>query len=285
MALEMILESLEDLDESLHEHYLERDGHWELEANGAKSQTDVDKLNGALAKERTEHKTLKVKIKAYGEYTPDSIEELVAKNEDLTLQVEAAGTDDAEEREKRVNDLAESRAVAKLKPVERELKRAQDTLSEVTGERDKLRTATTRSKIQKAVTDAALDKEVGIQKDAMEDVALFSSHAFEENELGEVVSKDGISGIIPGMTPKEAFLEMKSNSMRKLWFGETKGAGAGGGKGGESFGDNPFKEENFNFTRIAQITGSDPEKAKRMARAAHTKDWNAMKYLPASLRG
>lgn len=285
MALEMILESLDELDEVLHEHYIERDGHWELEANGAKSQTDVDKLNGALTKERTEHKATKVALKAFGENTPETFEEIVAKNEDLTLQIEAAGTEDAEEREKRVNDLAENRALAKLKPVERELKRVQDALSEVTGERDNLRTATTRTKIQGTVTKAALDKEVGIQKEAMEDVALFGAHAFEENELGDVVSKDGIPGLIPGMTPKEAFLEMKSNSMRKLWFGDTKGAGAGGGKGGESFGDNPFKESTFNFTKIAQITASDPEKAKRMARAAHSKDWDAMKYLPTSLKG
>ncbi len=285
MALEMILESLEDLPEVIHEHYVERDGHWELEANGAKSQTDVDKLNKALAQERLEHKAARVKIKAYGENTPDTIEELVASNEDLKLQVEAAGTEDAEERENRVNALADSRAMAKLKPVERELKRVQDALSEVTGERDTLKIAKTRSKIQKSVADAAVDKEVGIQKDAMEDVALFSGYAFEENELGEVVSKEGIPGLIPGMTPKEAFLEMKSNSQRKLWFGETKGAGAGGGKGGESFGDNPFKQEHFNFTKIAQITASDPEKAKRMARAAHSSDWDAMKYLPASLKG
>ncbi len=284
MALEMILESLEELDESLHEHYIERDGHWELDANGAKSQTDIDKLNGALTKERTEHKAVKAQIKAYGEHTPETIEELVTANGDLTLQLEAAGTDDAEEREKRVNDLAESRALAKLKPVERELKRAQDALSEVTGERDNLRTAGIRSKILKNVMDAAKDKEVMVQQDAMEDVALFSSHAFEENELGEVVSKEDIPGLIPGMTPREAFLEMKSNGQRRLWFGDTKGAGAGGGKGADSFTDNPFKKETFNLTKIGHITREDPERAKRMARAAHSADWDAMRYLPSSLK-
>lgn len=284
MALEMILESLDDLDESLHEHYLERDGHWELEANGAKSQTDIDKLNKALTQERLEHKAVKVKIKAYGENTPDSIEELTAKNEDLTLQLEAAGTDDAEEREKRINDLAESRALARLKPVERELKRATDALGEITGERDVLQADKLRRTITESVLTGATDKEVGVQKEAMDDVALFGSHAFEVGELGDVITKEGIPGLIPGMSPKEAFLEMKANGMRRLWFGQTKGSGASGGKGGESFADNPFKKESFNLTNIGKITQQDPQRAKRMARAAHTGDWDAMRFLPASLK-
>ena len=55
MALKAILDSLTDIPEALHGEYVERNGKFELQVEGMKTQGDVDRLQTALTKERNNH--------------------------------------------------------------------------------------------------------------------------------------------------------------------------------------------------------------------------------------
>jgi len=138
------------------------------------------------------------------------------------------------------------------------------------------------SKIVGTVADPGLLKDAGIVPDAVEDIKLWALHNFDVDDDGNVVSKETLG--TPGLSPKEVYADLKSQGMRRHWFGITKGAGAGGGKPGESFGDNPFEKGKFNLTKIGAIVRQDPKKAVRMAKAASKDGYDATKHLPKELR-
>ncbi len=282
MALDMIVESLDSVGEAFRGEYEERDGKFVLSVTGAFSEVDRNKLQESLRKERDEHKATRGKLKAFGENTPDSISDLTDKNDELQLSLDAAGGDDAQ-RSQLIEDLAEKKSLAKIKPLERQLKTVNEAMLGITSERDGLLSDKRRATIIGTVLSPKLLKDVGVVADASEDVELWALHNFEVDEhSGKVVSKESLG--TPGLGPKDVFTEMKANGQRRHWFGPTQGAGAAGGKGGESYENNPFTQETFSLTRIGQIVKADTAKAVRMAKAASSKSYDAFKYLPKELR-
>lgn len=280
--LEVIVESLDNVPEAFHGEYVERDGKFVLELKGAFSQIDRDALQGSLRKERADHKDTRGKLTAFGEHTPETIETLVTAGEDLQLQLDASGGTD-EERLKKIDELAERKSLARIKPIERKLEALNLEFGTVTGERDKLLGEKATNKIIAAVTDPAVLKEAGLVPEAVEDVKLWALANFEIDEhSGKVVSRDTLG--TPGLTPKDVYGDMKTNNQRRHWFGPTTGAGAGGGRAGDSFDKNPFAQETFSLTNIGKAVQADPARAVRMAKAATTKDRDALKFLPASIR-
>jgi len=283
MALKVVLDSLDDVPEAIHSEYVEKDGKFVLQLDGAFSAVDRDNLQKALKKERDEHKAAKQRLGKYGELTPEQIEELRSKNEELALQIETLGTTDEAERTKKIDELADRRALARIKPIERQFNELKSQFEGVTGERDELRREKLTNKIISAVTDPVVLKEAGIVPDAVEDIKLWGLAHFEVDENGNVVSKESLG--TPGIPPKDVFGDFKTNGQRRHWFGTTTGAGATGGKGSDSLtGDNPFVEGKFNLSKIGLLVKADPQKAVRMAKAASTKNYDATKYLPKALR-
>ena len=275
MSLTAVIESLDGVPEQFHELYEERDGQFEITGiSGMKTQADVDRLQESLRKERGVSKELRGKVTGFGEHTPETIEELQGQVEDLQLQIEAAKKEGGPSEED-LDKMAESRALMRIKPLERQIAKLQGALEEITGERDKLAANETRTTLVGSVERSAQSKDVGIQKEVLAagDIALFAERTFEVID-GEVVSREGIPGITPGLSPEQVFLDIKESGSRPYWFGPTVGAGAGGGKGGgQETGDNPFKLDETtgkpkNITAAAQMFRSDPERAKRLAKSA-----------------
>ncbi len=282
MALDMIVESLDSVDEAFRGEYVERDGKFVLDVTGAFSEVDRNKLQDSLRKERDEHKTTRVKLKAFGENTPESFVTLTDKAEELQLAIDAAGGDD-EERAAKIEELAERKSLAKIRPLERQLKTVNEALQGITGERDGLLGDARRAKVLGTVLSPTLLKEVGIVPEAAEDVELWALHNFEVDEhSGKVVSKESLG--TPGLGAKDVFTEMKANGQRRHWFGPTQGGGANDGKSGENFQNNPFSQETFSLTRIGQLVKTDAQKALRMAKAASSKSYDATRYLPTELK-
>jgi len=282
MALKVILDSLDDVPEAVQSEYVEKDGKFVLQLDGAYSAIDRDNLQKALKKERDEHKTAKQRLQKYGELTPEALEELRSKNEELTLQIETLGSTDEAERTKKIDELAERRALARIKPIERQFNELKSQFEGVTGERDTLLRERKTNAIVNAVTDPVVLKEAGIVPDAVEDIKLWGLAHFDVDENGKVVSKESIG--TPGLAPKDVFGDLKTNGQRRHWFGTTTGAGASGGKGSESFSDNPFAQGTFNLSKIGLLVKNDPQKAVRMAKAATSKSHDALKFLPKALR-
>ncbi len=187
MALDMIVESLDSVSEAFRGEYEERDGKFVLSVSGAFSEVDRNKLQESLRKERDEHKSTRGKLKAFGENTPDSITDLTDKNDELQIALDAAGGND-EERAAKIDELVERRSLAKIRPLERQLKTVNEAMLGITSERDGLLSDKRRAKILGTVLSPKLLKEVGVVAEASEDVELWALHNFEVDEnSGKVV--------------------------------------------------------------------------------------------------
>lgn len=281
MSLRAIVPNLEEVPGEFHSLYSERDGQFEITAiEGMKTQADVDRLQEALRKEREVSSGYKARVTGFGEHTPESIEELSHQVEDLTIQLDAAKKEGGPSEED-LDKMAESRALMRVKPLERQIQKLNRELQEITGQRDSLAADRNRSTIVGTVTKAAQSKDVGVQKEVMAsgDLDAWAERVFEIVD-GNVVTRDGV-GLTPGISADQALLDVKEGGTRPYWFGPTVGAGATGGKGGPTdTGDNPFAIDEVtgkpkNLTAAAQIIRSDRTRAQRLAKAA-----KAEKFFP-----
>ncbi len=274
--LKVVVDSLDDVDEAFRGEYEERDGKFQLQLTGAFSEIDRNKLTESLNKERGLLKTAKGQIVAFGEWTPEKVTALEGERDQLHIEVTALKKDGGPTGED-LEKILESRILARVAPLERDNKRQADTIATITGERDQLAQARAGDKIQSAVLGAFGAKDLGGNTDARPDVELWAASAFEVDDGGNVVSRDGI-GITPGLKPAEVFKDMKDQGHRRHWFGPTHGAGATGSKTGVDSGDNPFilderTKKPTSFTKAAAMCQSDPARAKRFCVAAKAQEF------------
>lgn len=109
----------------------------------------------------------------------------------------------------------------------------------------------------------AAGSETGIHKAAFEDAIYRAKGAFEVNEDGDIVAKEGVldsSG--KPLTPKAWFEDMKEKAPH--WFPAPQGGGLGNGTGGGG-GKNPWSPEHWNMTEQGRLYRTNPEKARNMA--------------------
>lgn len=276
MAFEFLVDSLDGIPEDQHEHYVEKDGRFEIQVKGMKTQGDVDRVTLALKKERTNHGKAKERLQTFGEHTPDTLDKLTSDLEEAQLRLDEKGTDGGPSDEA-IDKLVETRVLSRVRPLERKLKTLGDEVDTLTGENKGLVGEKRSASILKSVLDAATGKDIAVTSDALADVELWAKHVFEVTDDGDVVSRD-VTGISPGLAPKDVFADMKASGTRRHWFGATTGAGASGGSGGDS-GTNPFHKDTRNLTKIGQMVQADPKRAQRLAKAAGAED-----LLPANMR-
>jgi len=278
MALKHQVDSLEEIPETLREHYVERGGKYEIAVEGMKTVEDVTRVMESLRKERLDHDSAKARVRGFGEHTPESIETLAAKLEDAELRLKTMSKEGGPSDED-IEQLVETRTLQRVRPIERKLSQLGTEVDNLTGENKQLTAERRRGTILKNVLDSATTKDIGISGDALPDVELWAERVFEVDESGKVISKDGM-GVTPGLSPKEVFTDMKASGQRRHWFGPTVGAGATGGSGSVEAGTNPFVEgKGFNLTKASQLTVNDPARAIRLAKAAGRED-----LLPSRLR-
>lgn len=261
MKLKRIYDTEADIPEEAAAFYEERDGKWHLtlEIEGAANSDDVTRLNGALTKERNDHRATKEKLRAFDGLDPQETRDKLDKLSDLEANPDATV-------EQRVTSEVERRIKARLAPVERERDRAKQEAQEAQAERDRA-TGTLRSRsIRDDVRSAAMEaKVVGT---ALDDVLLYGDSLFEQNEAGETVTKDGINGVTPGLKPGAWLADQKER--RPHWWPASQGAGSQGGRGGTAGSDNPFTAEGWNVTEQGKIAAADQAKAERLAKLAGT---------------
>lgn len=277
MALKHQVATLEDVPEPLREHYIERDGKYEIQVEGMKTVEDVSRVMESLRKERLDHDQAKARVRGFGEHTPESIETLTASLEDTQLRLDAASKEGGPSDDD-IDKLVENRAQQRVRPLERKITQLGTELESITGVNKKLAAEKRSGAILKDVLDAATAKDVGITADALPDVELWAERVFEQDDSGRILSKDGM-GVTPGLSSKEVFADMKSSGQRRHWFGATVGAGATGGTGSGNDSASPYTKEGYNLTKAAQLSRSDPARAKRLAKAANRED-----MLPKALR-
>lgn len=257
MGLKIVEDNLDGVEEHFHSLYTEKDGKFHLTGiDGMKTDADINRLSTALTKERNDHKAVKEKYAPLAAFEPSEILEKL----DRIPELEAAAAGKLDDTQ--INAIVETRVKAKIAPLERDLKAAQDKAlgleSMVTAFSQKEKT----SKIHKEVREAAI--KAGVRPDAIDVVITLAEPLFDLDEDGQILSKEN-SGITQGIAPTVWLSDLQS-SKAFLW-GESSGGGATGGAnvGGAN---NPWSAKHWNKTEQGKIYAANKQKAEQYAKAA-----------------
>lgn len=260
-----------EVEEGFRSLYTERDGNFVLTGiTGLKTQTDIDRMQAGLTKERDEHKKTKDRFRPlqFGghsivELNDDDLKNVIAAfdgYEELKTKAEGAGKLNDEQ----IAQIVETRMKTKLAPVEREKLQLVEQLKTANEQVATFQASEKRRAITDKVREAATGAK--ISPSALEDALLLSERMFDIAEDGRVITKDGV-GVTPGIEPDVWFSEMKPK--REHWWPPSEGGGGRGGRGGNGGAENPWSAEHWNLTaqgKYAQQHGE--EKAKQMAKLA-----------------
>lgn len=258
MKLKAVVKDINDVPAEYHALYVERNGQWELQVEGMKTEADVERVRAGLVAEREAHKETKQKLNAFNGLDPEEVVSKLDRIEELELAAKGKLDD------KQIDELVETRIRSRLAPLEREKQTLADKLAESTVQiqsyEQKERQRTIHDAVRSAATKAKL------VDTAIEDALLLAERVFEITDDGVVSAKDGV-GATPGSRPEDWFAEMQSK--RPHWWGPSSGMGGKGGGGGGG-GGNPWTAANWNLTEQGRIYKESPARAEQLAKAAGT---------------
>lgn len=264
MGLKAVLENLDDLDPSLHDHYKKDDksGKYVLDLEDTESLPRVSQLKNENAQWRIKHKDVSTKLQTFSAL--GDLTEVQAKL-DRIPELEAAAEGKLDET--KINGLVEARLKTKLAPIERERDQYKTKVTELEGTVQEY-TAKERQRMIGDSVRTAIGRSQGFNSHAVEDAIVFAERHLHVDEDGSVVTKEGV-GVTPGVDAVVWLQEMQSK--KPHWWGTTQGGGAqGNGKGGGAGGVNPFTHENWSLTEQGKLIKENRARAEQMAKAAGT---------------
>lgn len=256
-VLELVYDNLDAIPEAFRPLYSEADGRFTLSGvNGVKTQADIDRLSSALAKERNDHKAVRDK---YSPLASMDVQEILQKLDSIPALEEAA----------KAGGNVDNVVAAKLKqhtaPLERQISELQSQLTAAMEQAQQLQQRERGRLIGDAVQAGVVATKA--LPEAADDLKLLASAIFEVDESGKVVSKEGIPGVTPGVSPEVWLTDMKRT--KPYYWPASQGANGRGGAGGGG-GTNPWSKESWNMTEQGRILRENPDKAKQLATAAGT---------------
>jgi hypothetical protein len=273
----------EEVPEAFRELYEEQeDGAFVLTGvDGMKTQADIDKLDKSLKAARKDAKDLKTKYASFGDVTPEKVQEMQDQIADLTDQLAAGGKPD----EKALEPLIQRRAEALGRQVKRDLEAVTKERDGLKGEVETLRSGARQRRLQDALRGAtAGEKGIKLRPGALEDAEVLAERYFTEDETGNPVTKEGLSGVTPGLSPSDWLRDIQAAGNRPHWFPGNDGAGAdSGNRRGADTGPNPFTTSTrqvrnpvtgqmaeavdvaVNLTEFSKLVKTDPKRAQRLA--------------------
>jgi hypothetical protein len=276
--LKTVYATAEEIPEGYADLYTERNGQWELTGvQGVKTQSDIDRIQGALAKERNDHKITKQALAPYEGLDPEVIHTQANELEDVKAQL-AAIKNDGTIDETKLEPLIAARVAQKIAPLERELRNTSAKLVEKDkliavkdGEVSGLKTTIITGNVDRAIRDAAI--EAKLLPTAVIDAVMHGKTVFEVTEDGRIITKDN-SGATPGLSVKEWLTDMKEKAPH--WWPTSVGGGSQGGgptgKNGYGGANNPWSKAGWNVTKQgALITQLGAIKAGEIAAQAGCK--------------
>jgi hypothetical protein len=258
MALKFRFKSKDEIPAEQQALYVERDGAWLLDVEGAVDKTKLDEFranNITLSNQLAEQK------KRFEGIEPDEVRKLVEEKQRLELLAQGHKPEEVE------------------KIVENRLKTAKSEWDKqfagVTAERDTLNSRLTAIQIDQGVTTVATKR--GLRPTAIPDITARARvvfrlvdgapRAYEADGKTVRVGKDG-------MTPMtlDEWVDQQVADAPHLFESNAGGGAAGNGSGGAGGGNrsvkNPFRKESWNLTEQMKLQKSDPALAARLKAAA-----------------
>lgn len=239
--LELSYDNISAVPEAFRGLYEEKEGKAVLtKINGLKTQADINNISEALRKEREDHKAAKSLLAPWQNFgkKPEEIQAQL----DRIAELEAAGGGKIDEA--KLSQLVEARLGQKTAPLERQLRELTTNYETATRERDEARSIISRREMSDAVR--AVAGEMKVLGTAIPDVELFAQMALERQEDGSYITKQGISGVTPGVDVKTMLKDLQK--IRPHWWPASEGGGAGGSGGGRD-GDNPWSAGGWSLTK------------------------------------
>ena len=257
MALKFKHPTKAEIPAELQSLYLERDGAWFLDVDGAVEKSKLEEFrttNVALLKENRELK------ERFEGINPDEVRKLA----DEKRQLEEAQQLKAGEVEKVID--------ARVRSVKGDLEKR---LTGLASERDALTARLTAIQIDQAVVSEATQR--GLRATAIPDITARARHTFRlVNGVPQAFESDGqtVRMARDGVTPLSLadWLDAQVSDAPHLFENSAGSGAAGNGSGGAGSGNrsgkNPFRKETWNLTEQMRLTKSDPQLAARLKAAA-----------------
>jgi hypothetical protein len=255
MALKFKFDSKADIPAELTAHYVERDGAWFLDAEGAADKAKLDEFrnsNVALLKQIDEQK------KRFEGIDPDEVRKLADEKRRLEEQQQIKAGE--------VEKVVETRVKAAKTDFDKQL-------GLVSAERDALNTRLVAIQIDQGVVAEATKR--GLRATAMQDITARARNifklvngvptAFEADGATVRVGKDGVKP----MTIEE-WVDAQVSEAPHLFESNAGGGAAGNGSGGAANRSvkNPFRKEAWNLTEQMRLQRTDPQRAQQLRAAA-----------------
>jgi hypothetical protein len=256
MALKFKFKSKEEIPAESQSLYVERDGGWMLDVDGAVEKSKLDEFranNITLTNQLAEQK------KRFEGIDPEEVKKLVEEKRKLEEAQQLKGGE--------VEKVVEGR----LKTAKTEWDKQ---FNAVTAERDTLNSRLTAIQIDQGVITVATKK--GLKPTAIPDITARARvvfrlvdgapRAYEADGQTVRVGKDGITP----MTLDE-WVDQQVADAPHLFESNAGGGAAGNGSGGAGNNrsvKNPFRKETWNLTEQMKLLKTDPQLAARLKAAA-----------------
>lgn len=255
MALKFKFNSKDEIPAALAAHYVERDGAWVLDAEGAADKTKLDEFrtnNVALLKQLDEQK------QRFDGIDPDEVRKLAEEKRKLEEQQQIKAGE--------IEKVFEARMKSAKTDFDKQL-------GSVTAERDALNGRLVAIQIDQGVVAAATKR--GLRATAIPDITSRARTVFKLvsgvptafDADGSTV-RTGKDGSAP-MTLEE-WVDSQVSEAPHLFESNAGGGAAGNGSGGAANRSvkNPFRKDTWNLTEQMRMQKSDPQLAARLKASA-----------------
>ena len=257
MALKYKIKSKDEVPAEMQSLYVEREGAWMLDVEGAADKTKLDEFrstNVTLMKERDELKT------RFEGIDPDEVRKLAQEKKAL------------EEQQRLKAGEFDKVLEARLKTAKGEWEKQFSTVS---AERDALNTRLTSIQIDQAVVLEATKR--GLRATALPDITARARTTFKlVNGVPQAFEADGqtVRSGKDGVTPMTLaeWVDAQVSDAPHLFESNAGGGAAGNASGGgattRASVKNPFRKETWNLTEQMKLQKSDPALAARLKASA-----------------
>ncbi len=254
MPLKYKFKSREEIPAEQQSLYVERDGAWLLDVDGAVDKTKLDEFrnnNVALIKERDDLK------KRFDGIDPDEVRRLAEEKQKLELEAKGHKPEEIEK-------IIENRVKSLKTEWEKQI-------TGLTSERDALNARLTTIQIDQGVTTVATKR--GLRPTAIPDITSRARSVFRlvngvptAFEGGGKTVRYGKDGITP-MTLEE-WIDTQVSEAPHLFESNSGGGAASSSARTLPSVKNPFKRETWNLTEQMKLQKTDPQLAARLKAAA-----------------
>ena len=240
MALEIVVDSIDGLDDSIKNLYIADGDKFKLDlASDIKTQADVDNVKTALQAERALKKSLEVKLNSFGTMTADEVKALQTQLEQAKLNVKDSDSDEVKQRIEDIKALYQN----KLSASTSELETLQNQLKE---NQNKILDARFNDELRNQLDDKVNPKSV-------EDIIKLAKLELKyNNDADSFNTSDGLDS----KSWLSNFLKDKAYFLKESVTGVSKGSS------NKNNTENPWTTDNW--TEQTRILISNPELAKKL---------------------